>query len=266
MGPRPRAPGAARRRARAAPRGTTCACPTWSPCTAPTCTSTSAWAAPWSAAPRSVLGAADAVMANSSAVAGLLDGVVAPEQADRRAQRHDRPRRDGRAGGRLPARRAARPHGRLPDRAQRHPRPDRGPRACCAARAAPSTSPIAGDGPLRGALEAQAAAGGRRRRASTSSAACHTRACWRSWRARSSSPCPSWDEAFGLVYTEAMAQGTPVVAGQGEGPEDFIADGESGYLVPVRSPDALAGIIARCWTTRRRRRRSAKPAAPPPSS
>jgi glycosyltransferase involved in cell wall biosynthesis len=55
---------------------------------------------------------------------------------------------------------------------------------------------------------------------------------------------PSWDEAFGLVYTEAMAQGTPVIAGKGEGPEDFISDGVSGYLAPVRSPEALAGIIA----------------------
>jgi glycosyltransferase involved in cell wall biosynthesis len=55
---------------------------------------------------------------------------------------------------------------------------------------------------------------------------------------------PSWDEAFGLVYTEAMAQGTPVVAGKGEGPEDFITAGVSGYLAAVRSPDALAGIIA----------------------
>jgi glycosyltransferase involved in cell wall biosynthesis len=54
---------------------------------------------------------------------------------------------------------------------------------------------------------------------------------------------PSWDEAFGLVYTEAMAQGTPVVAGRGEGPEDFIEDGVSGYLVPVRDPEALASII-----------------------
>ena len=56
---------------------------------------------------------------------------------------------------------------------------------------------------------------------------------------------PSWDEAFGLVYTEAMAQGTPVIAGRGEGPEDFIEDGVSGYLVPVRDPDALAAVLAR---------------------
>ena len=55
---------------------------------------------------------------------------------------------------------------------------------------------------------------------------------------------PSWDEAFGLVYTEAMAQGTPVLASLGEGPEDFIRNGVSGYLAPVREPAALAGIIA----------------------
>jgi teichuronic acid biosynthesis glycosyltransferase TuaC len=56
---------------------------------------------------------------------------------------------------------------------------------------------------------------------------------------------PSWNEAFGLVYTEAMAQGTPVVACRGEGPQDFIEDGVSGYLVPARDAGALADVIAR---------------------
>jgi len=56
---------------------------------------------------------------------------------------------------------------------------------------------------------------------------------------------PSWDEAFGLVYTEAMMQGTPVVACRDEGPEDFIDDGVSGYLVPARDAGALAAAIAR---------------------
>jgi glycosyltransferase involved in cell wall biosynthesis len=55
---------------------------------------------------------------------------------------------------------------------------------------------------------------------------------------------PSWDEAFGLVYTEAMMQGTPVVACRDEGPEDFIDDGVSGYLVPARDAGALADVIA----------------------
>jgi len=55
---------------------------------------------------------------------------------------------------------------------------------------------------------------------------------------------PSWDEAFGLVYAEAMAQGTPVVGCRGEGLEDFVTDGQTGYLVPPRDPEALANIIA----------------------
>ncbi len=54
---------------------------------------------------------------------------------------------------------------------------------------------------------------------------------------------PSWDEAFGLVYTEAMAQGTPTLACVGEGPEDFIEHGVSGYLAPIRDAGALADII-----------------------
>jgi glycosyltransferase involved in cell wall biosynthesis len=54
---------------------------------------------------------------------------------------------------------------------------------------------------------------------------------------------PSWDEAFGLVYTEAMIQETPIIACRGEGVEDFIADGESGYLVAPRDAAALAAVI-----------------------
>ena len=61
---------------------------------------------------------------------------------------------------------------------------------------------------------------------------------------------PSWDEAFGLVYTEAMAQGTPVIAGGGEGPEDFIDDGVSGYLAPVRDAGRWRVSSPRCSTTR----------------
>ena len=56
---------------------------------------------------------------------------------------------------------------------------------------------------------------------------------------------PSWDEAFGLVYTEAMMQGTPVLACRGEGCADFIEDGHSGYLVPARDAGAVADVIAR---------------------
>ncbi len=56
---------------------------------------------------------------------------------------------------------------------------------------------------------------------------------------------PSSPEGFGLVYAEAMAQGTPVVACRGEGPDDFIGDGVSGLLVPPGDSDAVARAIAR---------------------
>ena len=35
-----------------------------------------------------------------------------------------------------------------------------------------------------------------------------------------------------------------MIAGKGESPEDLLTDGEIGYPVPIRSPEALAGIIA----------------------
>ena len=55
---------------------------------------------------------------------------------------------------------------------------------------------------------------------------------------------PSAPEGFGLVYAEAMAQGTPVVACRGEGPGDFVDDGVNGLLVPAGDPEAVARAIA----------------------
>jgi glycosyltransferase involved in cell wall biosynthesis len=102
---------------------------------------------------------------------------------------------------------------------------------------------VVGDGPQRDVLTQQAAAEGVADTVHFLGRVEHARVL--SLMARADLfALPSWDEAFGLVYTEAMAQGTPVVAGKGEGPEDFIEDGVSGYLVPVRDPDSLAGIIA----------------------
>ncbi|NLO98131.1 MAG: glycosyltransferase family 4 protein [Peptococcaceae bacterium] len=42
---------------------------------------------------------------------------------------------------------------------------------------------------------------------------------------------PSWQEGFGIVYIEAMAQGLPTIAVRGEGIEDVIAHDQNGLLV-----------------------------------
>jgi glycosyltransferase involved in cell wall biosynthesis len=51
---------------------------------------------------------------------------------------------------------------------------------------------------------------------------------------------PSLFEGFGLVILEAMAQGTVVIATPNTAAPDLFADGEGGFIVPIRSPDAIA--------------------------
>lgn len=46
---------------------------------------------------------------------------------------------------------------------------------------------------------------------------------------------PSYREAFGIAYLEAMTCELPVIACEGEGPEMFIDHGETGLLVPPQS-------------------------------
>ena len=191
---------------------------------------------------RTVLAAADAVMANSSATARLLAGAVAPERltvvlnGTTGLGRTVAPADDY-----LPGEPLVLTAGYLIER--------KGLRELVAAagqlrRAGRSVQlAVVGDGPLRGALAEQAAAEGVADGVHFLGRVEHARLLALMARADLFA-LPSWDEAFGLVYTEAMAQGTPVVAGRDEGPEDFIEDGVSGYLVPVRDPAALADIIA----------------------
>lgn len=58
---------------------------------------------------------------------------------------------------------------------------------------------------------------------------------------------PSWREAFGIVYLEAMALGRPVIAcrGKGIGISDVIEDGVTGILAEPRHPDGLAAALRR---------------------
>ena len=51
---------------------------------------------------------------------------------------------------------------------------------------------------------------------------------------------PSLFEGFGLVILEAMSQGVPVIATSNSAAPDLLADGDDGFLVPIRDADAIA--------------------------
>lgn len=54
---------------------------------------------------------------------------------------------------------------------------------------------------------------------------------------------PSYREAFGIAYLEAMAAGLLAIGVRGQGPEAFIRSGETGYLVAPQSVDDLAACL-----------------------
>ena len=59
-----------------------------------------------------------------------------------------------------------------------------------------------------------------------------------------------WYEPFGITPLEAMACGTPVIGSDVGGIKYTVRDGETGFLVPPRDPDALADRLARALSDR----------------
>ena len=51
---------------------------------------------------------------------------------------------------------------------------------------------------------------------------------------------PSLEDGFAVVCAEAMACGLPVITTVNTGAADIIADQKDGFIVPIRSPDAIA--------------------------
>jgi starch synthase len=56
---------------------------------------------------------------------------------------------------------------------------------------------------------------------------------------------PSLAEGFGLVITEALSRGLPVITTFHSGASDLVTGGREGFIVPIRDPDAIADRLTR---------------------
>jgi glycosyltransferase involved in cell wall biosynthesis len=101
---------------------------------------------------------------------------------------------------------------------------------------------IAGDGVLRGQLEAEA-----------DSLGIGGRVHWLGWRPDSAAVLASLDvllmpslwEGFGLVMLEAMAAHLPIIGSRVSAIPEVVVDGETGLLVPPADVSALAAALSR---------------------
>jgi glycosyltransferase involved in cell wall biosynthesis len=54
---------------------------------------------------------------------------------------------------------------------------------------------------------------------------------------------PSIEDGFGMVMTQAMACGCPVISSVNTGGPDVYSHGDEGFIVPIRSPEAILDAL-----------------------
>jgi glycosyltransferase involved in cell wall biosynthesis len=113
------------------------------------------------------------------------------------------------------------------------------------------TCAVAGDGPERGHLESLSRTLGLADRVTFAGDLPHDRALALLPDA-DVFVLPSYREAFGVAYLEAMASGLLTIGVQGQGPSAFITDDKTGLLVEPRSVDAVYQAIRRVSADRDR--------------
>lgn len=119
----------------------------------------------------------------------------------------------------------------------------------------PWTLVVGGDGPARAdVIQALAAIGGRVRWLGLM----HEHALPAVYAAADLFVWPAVNEAYGLAFLEAQAAGLAVVGGRCGGVPDIVANGETGWLVPVGDAPAFAGAVARLLDDCARRRDMAR--------
>lgn len=108
---------------------------------------------------------------------------------------------------------------------------------------------IIGDGPDADAVRAAAAAANLSDRVHLAGQVCEER----KWQALASADIfasTSQHEGFGLVFLEAMAYGLPIICFDHGGQTDFLASGETGFVVPLNDLRAFTGGLVQLHDSR----------------
>jgi glycosyltransferase involved in cell wall biosynthesis len=69
---------------------------------------------------------------------------------------------------------------------------------------------------------------------------------------------PSVEEGFGMVVTEALASGVPVIVSENVGAKDLITDGQEGFIVPIRNARAIKEALLCLYEDKPKREQMAK--------